>query len=197
MRYVCIILSIHELAFIELHIPRNTREIFTYNSDKYWSRVLFGWNDILNIPDMSKDDILCSVQKGGYINYFEYWFYIFQNNKTLSKKTDFADQLKVENKYYLMCKLNVDLKSYNFVNDLVTMDELITDILYYVRHIILNKKHCKFMLGYIVKKEYISNYLIDQVYDYLSSEYIDSSKDMEKRNDVINLLQDIINIYKL
>jgi hypothetical protein len=154
-------------------------------------------DNIVNIKNISKDDIFSAVQKGGYINFFQYWFYIFTNNQMLSKETEFAEKLRNENKYYSMCKLNYDTKSYSCLNDLIQTDELITDILYYVRNIVLNKKHCKFMLEYILKKEYISDYVINIVFDYLSSDYVDSSLDMEKRYDVINLLEDIINIYKL
>lgn len=198
IRYICIILNIHYEINIEMHPPRNTKEIFTYNSDKYWSRILHAWNEIVTNNSMTKDIIFKAVHKGGSINYLTYWYYIFKNNNTLLQKTEFANQLKIENKYYLLSAYSIDIESYVEssveIKNLFKIDKLITDVLFYMRHTVLNKKYCKYMIEYIIDKKYISTYIIDKVYNYLSSEYISPMVDSENRKDILNLFYDLLDI---
>ena len=63
-----------------------------------------------------------------------------------------------------------------------------------MRHALLNKKYCKHMIEYIINKKYISTYLIDKMYNYLSSEYISPMVDSENRKDILNLFYDFLDI---
>jgi hypothetical protein len=50
------------------------------------------------------------------------------------------------------------------------------------------------MIALIIDKKYISQYIIDKVYDYLSSDYINPIVDTEKRHDLLVLFYNFIDI---
>jgi hypothetical protein len=44
MRYVSVYTMYINNVSIEIHLPRNSQEIFTYHSDKYWAKIIYGLN---------------------------------------------------------------------------------------------------------------------------------------------------------
>ena len=193
IRYVCIILKVYHKVHIELHPPRNTKEIFTYNSDRYWSKILYAWYTISNTKSVTKDIIYRAIHKGGSINH-TYWNNIFKNNNILSQNTDFVKKFNLDNDYYSMSAFNIKFGVSDELDKLITIDKTITDILFHIRYIVLNKKYCKYMIEYVLDKKYISTYIIDIVYNYLSSDYIDPRLNSESEIEIIDLFSDFLDI---
>jgi hypothetical protein len=193
IRYVCIILKVHHNLHIELHPPRNTKEIFTYYSDKYWSKVLYAWDTIINSKSITKDIIYRAIHKGSCINH-DYWYDIFKNNNILSENTDFINKFNNESNYYSMSSFNVKFGVSDELDKLITIDKSITDIFFHIRYLVLNKNYCKYMIEYVLDKKYISTYIIDIVYNYLSSDYIDPRLNSESEIEIVNLFKDFLDI---
>jgi len=42
IRFCAIMMDLIHKISVEIHIPRNTTEYFSYTSDKYWSKILSG-----------------------------------------------------------------------------------------------------------------------------------------------------------
>jgi hypothetical protein len=63
MRYISLVIDIYYNNNLELHYPRNSEEYFTYLSDKYWIKLIYGLLDTKTI-----DSIMKSIHNGNYIN---------------------------------------------------------------------------------------------------------------------------------
>jgi len=188
MRFMCIILDIYRDIKIELHPPRITNEMFVYHSDKYWSRIVYAWNELQHNPQITKNDIFNCVHIGGSINYLDYWYDIFKKQNT------FTEKITNENKYYVSSLYDLKTKTHNDINYLIEIDQKIADVLYHIKNYKLNKQYCKYMIALIIDTKYISQYIIDTVYNYLSSDYIDPRVDSEKRYDLLVLFYDFLDI---
>jgi hypothetical protein len=190
IRYICIVLDIYLDIKIELHPLRNTTELFTYHSDKYWSKIIYTWTKLECNPDMTIDEIFTCVHIGGALNYLEHWYYIFELRGTFKQNTTFTKDLITEQMYYLTRSSDLELnKSFD---NLRNVDKIIANAIFYIKNIKLHKINCKYILANFIDSKYISCYLIDKVYDYFSSEYVDSSLDAENRNDLLILFYDLL-----
>ena len=190
IRYIYIILDIYLDVKLELHPFRNTTELFTYQSDKYWSKIIYTWTKLEYNPDMTLDEIFLCVHLGGAINYLEYWYYIFELRGTFNQNTSFTRDLINEKMYYLTS--SYDLESNKKFDSLRNIDKTIANALYYIKNIKLHKGNCKYIIANFIDSKYISSYLIDKVYDYFSSKYVTPSIDTENRTDVLNLFYDLL-----
>jgi len=194
MRFICIVIEVHLNIKFELHPPRNTSEMFTYTSDKYWSKIIDTWKQLQSNPKMSKDDIFISIHICCSINYFQYWYHIFKKSNILNNTTYYKKILTDDNTYYLTPVLELKKNENKNISYLIDTDIQIANALFYIKHIKFRKEYCKYIIGYIINPIYITQYLIDKVYDYLSSEYISSRIETENKDDILVLIYDLLDI---
>lgn len=194
MRFICIVINVHLNINFELHPPRNTTEMFTYTSDKYWSKIIDTWKQLQSNPDMNKDDIFISMHIGCSINYFQYWYHIFNKSNILNQTTSYVKSLNDDTTYYLTPVFELKKNENKNLTYLTDIDIQIANALFYIKYIKCRKEYCKYIIGYIIEQQYISQYIIDKVYAYLSSEYISSRIETENKDEVLVLIYDLLDI---
>ncbi len=183
VRFSNIILNFFEGTCIELHKPRSSKELYTYNSDKLWSMVINIMNMYKKIGKNDKDiyttDYLFEViHNAGGLNFLRYWGKIFNRSVKIN---EFIDDIK----FYLYSSQ----KARNMVK--YTNNEYrIISLFKYIRYEKISFDYCKFILSYVINNNQLTDKKINMVYTYLTSKYIDPCVESENRRDIINLLYD-------
>jgi hypothetical protein len=181
MRYLCISCDILHGVDIEFHKPRNSTEYFTYNSDKYWSKLIYGLTYGYN-----KTSILDSVNKGTEINLKNHWYPILCDKNYLSK-----DPVYYEITYYLCINDNSTSNKEKEAHSLILEeDTVISNIIHYVLHIkTIKRSDCKYLLNYLCASWYIDDKMINTFYDYITLPPADSCTENENKSDIIYFIK--------
>jgi len=181
MRYTSVIYQVIHHSKLEIHTPRNSTEYYTYISDKYWAKLIYGLS-------LSKSNCIISdnVKKGSYINLIGHWHNIFTRNNFVS-----INSIKYEISYYLDLPLESNNEIEKSIHKKIINDNSIfSDIISYILHIdIINKNICKYLLKYVLISYKIDEYIIDNFYNYLISLPMDPCRETECRDDIIILLE--------
>ena len=185
MRYISVIFDIYYNISIEIHKPRNTDEFFTYSSDKYWSKLIYG----LLVCKTDVNTIMNSIHEGNQINLINFW-----KPTLIGKKYNFDISFYNEMSYYSN-EYNIIIDSFNkkqlnYYHKLNFNENLnITNIISYVKDItIVDKITCEYLLKYIMYPEYINDKVINKFYVYLTNPPTDPCRETEDREDIINLI---------
>lgn len=183
MRYFTLIYSISHGISIEIHKPRNTREIFTYHSDKFWAKLIYG----LSNENLQKT-MLDKIDEGSRINVKQYWYPIFLQNNCLNR-----NDIKYEISYYIR---NHTLDIENILNEktvhqsVLNENKIVANILNYVKNIkSINKDTCILLLKNICKYNLIDDIIVDEFYKYIASPPTNPCSETENREDIIILLE--------
>jgi hypothetical protein len=170
--------------------PRLSREYFTYRSDKYWAKIIYGLTHLHENPNTSEIKLCEIIHNGSRINLIKYWYPILYELK-------YVDKIKLEVKYYLysyemvakddISKLNYEKKK--FIK-LYNEDTKIAKILYYMNkntNNVINKEFCVKLLKYINSNSHLI--LTDKFYTYLTRPIGSCSIEAENKDEMINILE--------
>jgi len=186
MRYLLLVIQLKIKDSVELHLPRNTSEYFTYQSDKLWSKIIYAIMYINENNDpMCYNNLLHYIHVGGCVNLVKYWFYHL-NDKKYSEK----ELVRSDIKYHMQSTgYSLYYDSYNFH---LKFDKIITECIFYIKdYINLNNDDIYIqMLTYILNSEMVSNNLLTDYKKYLNRSYIDPSNESLNKYDMLNLIYD-------
>ena len=136
MRYFTLLYDIQYGISIEIHKPRNTREMFTYYSDKFWAKLIYG---LLN--ENLQKSMLDKINEGSRINLSKYWYPILLQNNYLNRS-----DIKYEISYYIRYhNVNIEnmIKEKTVHQNVLNENKIIANILNYVKNIkSINKDTC-------------------------------------------------------
>ena len=179
MRYFNIYYEIKTHTSWEIHIPRNSKEIYTYCCDRFWAKIIHGINHMIEYPDCYLQELQEVIHLGSRYNLIYYWYPILIYNK--NTELNYSNEIK----YYLYSlDMALELKNKNFHNFL-SEDVFISEILYNIEPTI-NKNKCIELL-----KNLITNYdqkLIDRFYNYLTGNINDPCIETENRDELVNII---------
>jgi hypothetical protein len=183
MRYFTLIYKIHHGISIEIHKPRNTTEMFTYYSDKFWSKLIYG----LSTENFHKG-MLDKIDEGSRINLKQYWYPIFLQNNYLNRKN-----LKYEISYYIRdhnIYIENIIKEKTIHQFILDENKVNANILNYIKNIkSINKDTCVLLLRNICKYYLIDDIIINEFYKYIVSPPTNPCSESENRADIIILLE--------
>jgi hypothetical protein len=190
IRYIILVIEIKLSDSIELHLPRNTTEFFTYNSDKYWSKLIYAMN---YITKTEKDKInftilLHYIHVGGYVNINKHW-----NVHLIEKGYLKSKVVKDDIDYHSKTTRNI-LRISAYDANLI-IDRIITSCLYSIReHIESNDDMYYHMIKHILNENSvnISRNLIHKYENYLRGSYHNVCTESENKYDMLNLFYDIM-----
>jgi hypothetical protein len=189
IRYILLIIQMKYNDIIELHSPRNTTEYFTYTSDKMWSKIIYGMvylNEVFQKKETVSYNVLFHyIHVGGCVNIIKYWYHHLREIKYTE-----IDAVKKDIKYHMQSTSYSISCDYNNINYLY--DKIISQSLYGIRDFInLNNDNIYiYMLQFILNDNNIDNNLIIEYKKYLNNSYINSCRESENREDIINLIYD-------
>ena len=185
MRYISLVIDIYYNNNLELHYPRNSEEYFTYMSDKYWIKLIYGLLDTKTI-----DSIMKSIHNGNYINLI-HW-------KPILVKKRYTSNLEICNEFsyytssytYIVDQLmNINCNSYYRTN--YYENKKIADIIFYIKDIHhINDDTCDYLLKYIIDFKNNDKYVINKFYKYLTDIPYNSSIETENKIEMINLINE-------
>jgi hypothetical protein len=183
MRYFTIIYNIKYGISIEIHKPRNTTEMFTYHSDKFWAKLIYG----LSTRNLQKP-VLVKMHEGSTINLKQYWYPILLQNNYLTRC-----DIKYEISYYISDNnliIENIIKENTIHQNILNDNKIIASILNYIINITyIDKDTCVHLLKYICKYNLIDDILIDEFYKYIISPPTNPCTETENREDMIVLLE--------
>jgi hypothetical protein len=176
---------------IELHEPRKSVEFFTYLSDKYWSKLLYG---LSNATISSLEKVHEQIHFGAKNNLIKYWYPILRSRRKLEDTL-----IEIEIKYYLYSlKAIKDLKITRVFNQseekryfdkLFNEDILIAELVYDLKN--ENEITAKITEKLLKKLIYRTDeYVIQQFNKYLLSPPLAICKETEYKNEICELIND-------
>lgn len=181
MRYVCFVCEYLYDLHIEIHKPRNSTEFFTYASDKYWSKLLYGLK-----YGKTKSSILEFINKGNEFNLKKHWYEILCDKNYLS-----YDNVYHEITYYLyITDASTSEKEKKSHKNILNEDTLIANIIFYIINLgTIKRSDCAYLLSYVCCSWYITEKMITKFHEYLTSPPGDSSFEIECRTDIVDFLK--------
>ena len=182
MRYVSVIFRISYGLSIEIHTPRNTNELFTYYSDKYWAKIIYGLS-----TNYSTKTMLQKIFDGSVINLKQYWYPILLQNRYLSRNS-----IKYEIGYYLHNTdyLFIDEKQREEYKIISKENKILSEVLNYVINIkTIKKNDCIHLLRFFCKYSKLDDNIIEIFYQYIIAPETDPCSECENREDIIVLLE--------
>lgn len=183
MRYVCLILKMFHGISIEIHIPRNSTEFYTYNSDRIWAKILSGLS-----PDKSHKTMLQKVFSGSHDNLKQHWYPILFQNNYLTKNYITIEVSYYLNKQHLLYATDAQKEGYEKI---LNQNKTVANILNYVSKIkSITKESSLYLLKYICRYEKLNNDLINKLYIYLTHPPTDPCHESENREDILVFLDD-------
>jgi hypothetical protein len=169
--------------------PRCGLEYFTYRSDKFWAKIIYGLIHLKQHPYTNEIKLCEAIHYGSRMNLINYWFPILQDKKYIYK-------VRLEIKYYLYSHemiMNPNLSKLKQENDkfseLYNEDTKIAHILYNMNKNSsnnINKEFCLKLLNYINRNNHLI--LIDKFYKYLTNPIDSCSVETENKQEMINIL---------
>lgn len=174
----------------EILEPRLGREYFTYKSDKYWAKIIYGLLHLQENSNSSEIKLCEAIHNGSRINLIKYWYPILYERK-------YIDKVRLDIKYYLysydmVLKPNIskiDYENKKF-SSLYSEDAKIARIIYNMNKNtsnIINKDFCLILLKYINRNNHLT--LIDKFYTYLTRPIGSCSVETENKEEMINILE--------
>jgi hypothetical protein len=192
IRYIILTIELRLNDSIELHLPRNSKEFFTYNSDKYWSKLIYAMryiNKIDIVKKMNYTILLHHIHVGGYVNIHKYWnVYLtekgYMNNTTVINDVD----------YHYSTTYRVLNKSIYDVN--LVIDRIITKSLFDIREHIHSDDDAIYyhMIKHMLddNTNNINKNFVNKFKNYLNASYSNPSRETEDKHDILNLIYDIM-----
>jgi hypothetical protein len=194
MRYISVLYDVIYNISLELHHPRNSCEFYTFNSDRYWAKVIYALHYLSKNSENTEVELLNQIHVGSRINLINHWYNILKNKKYIN---DFS--LQIEIKYYLysidtILKLN-KIYSPNVENSkfkiFLTEDKRICYSIYNIKNSINNYEMLSnLLLNQIIKK--CDLYVIEKFYKYLTGNINDPCKETENKNDIVSLISEYL-----
>ena len=183
MRYMCLVYEYQYNIQIEIHTPRNSKEIFTYYSDKYWAKLIYGLtNTNKNVTMLNR------IYKGSETNLIYHWYQIIKDNNYLIR-----DNIYYDVTYYINYNHIIEEKEKVRHEKLTEENKILSRILSYIVNILaVRKDNCEYLLRYFCNHETINDNLINKFYEYLTSSVSDSCIEREKKENIFILLNYIV-----
>jgi len=171
---------------VELFVPRSSTEMFSYETDKFWSIIINVYNyfdDNLDV-DITRDMLYKVVHYSGAVNFF-HWYKNFYYKKRIA---DLDERQEIKYYLYSVDKI-IQNKEFNAKRNI---DMLIVDILLYIRYINnFNKNTCKLIMKKYFKILLIPDNIVNLFHKYINDPYINSTLDGEDKKEIINRIRDI------
>jgi hypothetical protein len=191
MRYVSVMIDVFYNIPIELHEPRKSVEFFTYLSDKYWSKLLYGLSNT-NISSLEK--VHEQIHFGARNNLIKYWYSILRSTRKIENT-----YIDFEIKYYLYSlKAIKDLKISRVFNQseekryfdkLFNEDILIAELVYDLKNDnIITSIITEKLLNKLIYRT--DEYIINEFNKYLLSPPTTICKEAEYKNEISELIND-------
>jgi hypothetical protein len=112
----------------EIHTPRNSDEIYTYYSDRYWAKVIYGINYLIENNNSTTTQLHESIHLGAKRNLIYYWYPILKYRNRLPE---------LEIKYYLLSVGMILSLKYVSFEKLLLEDKMIVNVLDIMKYNIL------------------------------------------------------------
>ena len=187
IRFCAIMIDIIHDVSLEIHMPRNTTEMFSYTSDKYWAKIINGLDYLENNPHPSKHELLNKIHLGSKNNLIVYWYPILTKLKHFNQYN-----LQSEINYYccsLQTILELKEKKNNLIfNTLLSIDQIICEAIWLIHKSKLQIYACYTLLK-LITPEYIDSYVLEKYYIYLISHYDGPCIETENRIEIVNLIK--------
>lgn len=181
--------SIHKTCH-DIIEPRLGREYFTFRSDKYWAKIIYGLYYLQEKPATLEIKLFEAIHNGSRINLINYWYPILNEKKCI-------DKVRLEIKYYLFSYENVmnpDISKIESEKDkfssLYNEDAKIARIIYNMNkntNNVINRDFCLTLLKYINRNNHLI--LIDKFYTYLTNPIESCSIETENKEEMIHILE--------
>lgn len=179
MRYMCLVYEFQSEKTIEIHKPRSSHEIFTYRSDRYWAKLLYGLSD-----KNSSQTILQRITNGSQKNLDCHWYKILKDNNYLLRSS-----IYYEVTFYIFHsnKINEDEKIIHrkIIEENIKLSKIVS---YIINVVIITKETCEYLLRYFCKYSIINEHLINKFYEYMMLPPQNSCSEIEYRNDILLLV---------
>jgi hypothetical protein len=193
IRYIILTIELKLKDSVELHPPRNSKEFFTYNSDKYWSKLIYALRYINKKNEIAKNlkyaILLHYIHVGGYVNIHKYW-HVHLSEKGYMNNTIVVNDID----YHYSTTYRVLNKSIYDVN--LVIDKIITKCLFDIREYIYSDDDTVYyyMLKHMLDENTnnINKNFVSKFKNYLNTPYSNPSSETENKLDMLNLIYDIL-----
>jgi hypothetical protein len=194
MRYISVLYGVLYETSLEIHHPRNSCEFYTFNSDKYWAKVIYALHYLNKNTENTEVELLNQIHVGSRINLINHWYAILKNKNYVNDIN-----LQIEIKYYLYsidmilklnktCSLNAVISRFKIF---LTEDKKICYSIYNIKNSINNYE----ILSNLLLNQIIKNsdmYVIEEFYKYLTGKINDPCKETENKNDIVSLISEYL-----
>jgi hypothetical protein len=174
----------------EIIEPRSGSEYFTYKSDKYWAKIIYGLLQLQENHATSEIKLCEAIHNGSRINLIKYWYPILYEKK-------YIDKVRLDIKYYLYSYelvMNPDISNIESEKEkfssLYSEDAKIARIIYNMNkntNNTINRDFCLTLLKYINRNNHLI--LIDKFYTYLTRPIGSCSIETENKEEMIHTLE--------
>lgn len=192
IRYIILTIELRLNDSIELHLPRNSKEFFTYNSDKYWSKLIYALRYINKVEiakNINYTILLHHIHVGGYVNIHKYWKSHLTEKGYMNNTTVINDVEYHNSTTYSV--LNSSIYNVNLV-----IDKILTKSLYDIREHIHSDDDAIYY--YMIKHmlddntNNINKNFVNKFKNYLNASYSNPSRETEDKYDMLNLIYEIM-----
>jgi hypothetical protein len=187
MRYFTFFYDFMNDSTHEIILPRSGQEYFTYRSEKFWAKIIYGIIHLQENPYTIESKLSEAIHNGSRINLIKYWYPILRDKKYVDNP-----KIKAEIKYYLYSHdmiiniINNSTDDIKRITKLYNEDTKIARILYSMReYTTVDKQFCYKLLIFINRNNQLI--IIDKFYEYLTRPINNCSIETENKTEMINI----------